>query len=154
MPLLALFLFGIVQFGIAYDMKQSVNSAAREGARMAAIPDEANVTYSTIRARVENSYDSLGSGTVDEVTVVVVEAVDPDDVLKTCTASGCTVTSPLPLPAPLPPITAGSVSPCTDLAGETVVVTVEKNHDITIPFFGVRPVTLQGRGEFRCEIDP
>ncbi len=30
-PLLTLFLFGIVQFGIAYDKKQSINSAAREG---------------------------------------------------------------------------------------------------------------------------
>ena len=30
-PLLTLFLFGIVQFGIAYDKQQSINSAAREG---------------------------------------------------------------------------------------------------------------------------
>lgn len=37
-PLLTLFLFGIVQFGIAYDLKQSVNSAAREGARYGALP--------------------------------------------------------------------------------------------------------------------
>ena len=53
LPLLSMLLFGIVQFGLAYDMKQSINSAAREGARMAAIPDEANVNYSTIHSRVD-----------------------------------------------------------------------------------------------------
>jgi Flp pilus assembly protein TadG len=36
-PLLTLFLFGIVQFGIAYDKQQSVNSASREGARLGAL---------------------------------------------------------------------------------------------------------------------
>ena len=137
-----MFLFGIVQFGLAYDKKQSINSAAREGARMAAIPDESNVTYSTIRSRVDDSFAGLGDGVVDELEVVVVDATNPSTVLKTCTASGC---SPATSPT--------SVSPCTDQAGETVVVTASEYHEITIPFFGVRNVTLTGKGEFRCEVD-
>jgi Flp pilus assembly protein TadG len=141
-PLLTLFVFGIVQFGLAYDMKQSINSAAREGARMAAIPDEDNVTYGTIRARVDSSFASLASGTVDDVEVQVVRAANPSAILRTCTGSGCT-------PATTPP----AASPCSGLPGETVVVTVTERHDITIPFYGVRRVDLVGRGEFRCEID-
>ncbi len=142
LPMLSMFLFGIVQFGLAYDAKQSINSAAREGARMAAIPDEVNVTYSTIHSRVDSSFANLQSDVVDSVTVVVVKATAPSTVLRTCTATGCT-----------PLTTPSSVSPCTGRPGETVVVTAVKKHDITIPFFGVRPVELTGRGEFRCEID-
>ncbi len=142
LPLLSMLLFGIVQFGLAYDMKQSINSAAREGARMAAIPDEANVNYSTIHSRVDASFAGMQTGGVDSVSVVVVRANAPHTVLKTCTATGCT---PLTTPA--------SVSPCSGVPGETVVVTAVEKYDITIPFFGVRPVDLTGRGEFRCEID-
>lgn len=60
-PLLTLFLFGIVQFGLAYDKKQSINSAAREGARTAAIPvNDAD----TVVAAVEGSFQALGEGGV------------------------------------------------------------------------------------------
>lgn len=141
-PLLALFLFGIVQFGLAYDMKQSINSAAREGARMAAIPDEANVTCSTISGRVSSTFNSMQTTPIDLLRVVVVDATNPAITRKTCTAAGCT-----------PASTPASASPCSGQPGQTVVVTATKKHDITIPFFGVLPVDLVGRGEFRCEID-
>ncbi len=86
-----MFLFGIVQFGMAYDAKQSINSAAREGARMAAIPDEANVTYSTIRDRVNSSFANLQSercrfGHRSWSS----RRPHRGTVLKTCTATGCT----------------------------------------------------------------
>lgn len=146
-PLLTVFLFGIVQFGIAYDKKQSINSAAREGARMAAIPEEPSganpgVRYSTILSRVNASFEGIGDDDIDELTIVVVNATPPNGTLKTCTETGCT-------PASSP----ASVSPCTNHPGQTVIVTATKEHDITIPFFGVKPVTLTGKGEFRCEID-
>lgn len=134
-PILTLFLFGIVQFGIAYDMKQSVNSAAREGARMAAIPDDANVLYSFIRARVDASFNSLDSEPVGEVLIDVIDAADPNRaVLESFDEDS-------------------DGTPCGGYPGETVVVTVIQPHRITIPFFGVRDVDLSGRGEFRCEID-
>jgi Flp pilus assembly protein TadG len=141
-PLLTLFLFGIIQFGLAYDMKQSINSAAREGARMAAIPDEVNVTYSSIDSRVASTFNSMQTAPIDQLTVVVVDSTNPAITRKTCTTSGCT-------PASVPV----SVSPCTGQAGQTVVVTATKKHDVTIPFYGVLPIELVGRGEFRCEID-
>ena len=148
LPLLSMFLFGIVQFGLAYDMKQSINSAAREGARMAAIPDEptptnTGVTYAGIRSRVDSTFNSVQSASVDSLTVEVVPAANPDATpIRTCTASGCT-----------PATSPASQSPCTSTPGETVVVTATKVYDFTIPFVGLKAVTLTGRGEFRCEID-
>lgn len=74
LPLLVLFLFGIVQFGIAYDKEQSINSAAREGARAAAIPV---TTVAQIRAVVDSSYQSVSSsGAV--TTVITVNGVPYD----------------------------------------------------------------------------
>lgn len=128
LPLLALFLFGIVQFGLAYDQKQSVNSAAREGARTAAIPDD-TVTYAAIEARVNSSFDALGADTVDSVTV---EIVDPSNGTAT---------------------PASATNPCGGNAGETVRVTAVKNFSGEIPFFGTITRPLTGTGEFRCEID-
>lgn len=64
---LTLFLFGIIQFGIAFDKNQSINSAAREGARSAAIPV---TTVADIQNAVENSFQGLVDGTVT-VTVTV-----------------------------------------------------------------------------------
>ena len=140
MPILAMFLLGIVQFGMAYDAKQSINAAAREGARLAAIPAEPSgadpgTTYEAIAEQVTAVFGEPP----DTITVTV---HDPGVTLpvRTCTDAGCTPTS-----AP------ASASPCTGQAGRTVVVTATRDHDLTIPFVGVRVVTLTGRGEFRCE---
>jgi len=133
LPILALFLFGIVQFGLAFDQKQSINSAAREGARMAAIPDDATVNYTTVVARVNASFNSLASDTVDTVTI---EIIEPDD------SSLLETIDP-----------ADTESPCKDWAGKTVRVTVVNEFVGTIPFFGTLERDLTGTGEFRCEID-
>lgn len=131
-PLLAMFLFGIVQFGLAFDQKQSINSAAREGARTAAIPD-ATVTYTAVEARVNDSFDSLSADTVDSVTVEIIEP-STSAVIDTVTASD-------------------TDSPCEGWAGKTVRVTVTKKFVGTIPFVGTIEPDLKGTGEFRCEVD-
>lgn len=133
LPLLALFLFGIVQFGLAYDQKQSINSAAREGARTAAIPDD-SVDYDAVVARVNASFDSLSSDTVDTVMIEIIDASDGTTVLRTVNQ-------------------ADADSPCENHPGETVRVTAVNNFQGTIPFFGVLNRNLTGTGDFRCEID-
>lgn len=132
-PLLTLFLFGIVQFGLAYDMKQSINSAAREGARTAAIPDDPTITYDTVVARVNESFSSIASDTVDSVTIEIINP-STSTVIETI-ASG------------------NPDSPCTGHPGMTVRVTVVNEFVATIPFFGTIEPDLTGTGEFRCEID-
>lgn len=134
LPLLMLFLFGIVQFGIAYDMKQSINSAAREGARAAAIPDN---DFAHIEAVTRSSFD----GIADDATVtVVVKNNSPlfpyDSSIGTPPSTGAPCHDPDP----------------TDLTlAGNVVVTASVEYTLTIPFFGTRDLTLTGQGEFRCE---
>ena len=125
-PLLSMFLFGIVQFGLAYDKKQSINAAAREGARTGAIPVN---TVSTIKSSVENSFDGLLDGTVTTRVYVIPNTSTP------IIGSGL----------------ADSAKPCEANEGKLVVVVAEVDHELTIPFFGSPLLTLEGRGEFRCE---
>ena len=122
-PLLTLFLFGIVQFGLAYDKKQSINSAAREGARAGAIPTK---TVQNIRDTVESSYD----GTIlDDVAVTTKVYLDSTSSAELGVAD----------------------KPCEGNAGRTVIVYATVPHVLTIPFFGAPTLTLEGKGEFRCE---
>lgn len=127
-PVLALFLFGIVQFGLAYDQKQSINSAAREGARRAAIAD-ASVTNQSIKDRVEDSFDGLGASGTPTVSVFIVDPVTGT------------------------PTAANGDNPCGPNGGKTVRVQAVINFEGTIPFFGAINRPLEGAGEFRCEID-
>lgn len=122
-PILAIFLFGIVQFGLAYDKKQSINSAAREGARAGAIPTK---TVQNIRDTVNTSY----AGTL---------------------LDGEVVTTRVYLDSTSSAELGSSTKPCENNAGRTVVVYSTVPHELTIPFLGAPMLTLKGKGEFRCE---
>ncbi|MDZ7676002.1 MAG: TadE family protein [Acidimicrobiales bacterium] len=133
LPLLCALLFGIVQFGLAYDRKQSVNSAAREGARLAGL--EAS-TFLEITDRARSTYDiAAASSEPPEV-----EVLDGDENSYGTRASG-----------------GGSSGvqtnmPCSETEGdEYVVVIVRSGYDFTIPFYGPAPADITGRAEFRCE---
>ena len=138
-PILSMFLFGIIQFGIAYDMKQSINAAAREGARTAAIPANDFV-------EIEQATRSAFQGLVDDATITV----KVENKTAGFVYSGERTD-------PHGSVTGDSGSPCEDsnpsdahLPGN-VVVTATVQHKLTIPFVGAPTLTLKGQGEFRCE---
>jgi Flp pilus assembly protein TadG len=56
LPLLILLVFGIVQFSIAYNRAQGLHAAAREGARLASLPQ---TTQSAISARVASALSGV-----------------------------------------------------------------------------------------------
>lgn len=125
LPLLSMFLFGIVQFGLAYDKQQSINSAAREGARTGAIPD---TTRNEIDQAVQDSFLGADDSWADNngsVSIVVVDSANVD-------------------------VGAGD-PPCEGQEGNTIIVTASVDHVLTIPFVGAPTLTLKGEGEFRCE---
>ena len=127
-PLLSMFLFGIVQFGIAYDKKQSINSAAREGARLGALE---TTDVSEIRDRAVGAYISAASGPDPTVTVTGVIVGPPAQAVPFASGDGpCASTTP---------------------KYDFVRVSVMTPYDITIPFFGVQPITIDAEAEFRCE---
>ena len=88
-PVLVMLLFGLVEFGVAYDRQQALTGSAREGARAASI----GRNQTQIEARVN---EALGGTNFDHAVTVVV-SIDPAPGLSTVgpcdeTNSGATVT--------------------------------------------------------------
>src|SRR5436190_21168855 len=69
LPLLILLVFGIVEFSIAYNHQQGLHAAAREGARVASLPQ---TTTSEVVSRVKSALSGVLSNTdIDKVTITV-----------------------------------------------------------------------------------
>jgi Flp pilus assembly protein TadG len=66
LPLLILLVFGIVQFSIAYNRQQGLHAAAREGARIASLPQ---TLQSEITTRVNDSLTGITFESSPTVTV-------------------------------------------------------------------------------------
>lgn len=66
LPLLILLVFGIVQFSLAYNRQQGLHAAAREGARIASLPQ---TTQSEITSRVTSSLDGVPFSTAPTITI-------------------------------------------------------------------------------------
>ncbi|HEX5615890.1 MAG TPA: TadE/TadG family type IV pilus assembly protein [Acidimicrobiia bacterium] len=90
LPLLVLLVFGIIEFGVNFDRKIGVNSAAREGARAAIVgnapgcdataPD--TLTAAEIKCFVQ---DRLGLSDSDvEVEVIAASGSEIGDPIKVC----------------------------------------------------------------------
>lgn len=161
-PLLTLFLFGIVQFGIAYDKQQSMNSAAREGARLGALASSSLADLST---RAAEAYDASAAPGADPTILVsggttagaatpvgvrcpngtyrtpTLSAADDD-----CVSGGAMSNTDANDPELMP---CGSTT--NPPAYEFVRVRTSSPYDITIPFFGVMAVDIDSEAEFRCE---
>ena len=66
LPILVLFLFGIVQFAIVFNRQQAVHAAAREGARLASLPQ---TDQTEIDQRVTDALVGVPLGNVPTITV-------------------------------------------------------------------------------------
>jgi Flp pilus assembly protein TadG len=99
LPLLIVLVFGIVEFSIAYNHKQGLHAAAREGARLASLPTS---TQADIQDRVNSALQGVISGT-PTITISVAgdSTVDPpcqDHIGDTVVV---TVSAPFDLDIPL-----------------------------------------------------
>jgi len=56
LPILIVLVFGIIQFGIAFNRVQGLHAAAREGARTASIPTN---TAADVQARIDESLAAM-----------------------------------------------------------------------------------------------
>ncbi len=59
LPVLLLLLLGVVEFGLAFNAKQAVTNAAREGARLAVVNDPA-ITADSVTTSIETSLARAG----------------------------------------------------------------------------------------------
>jgi hypothetical protein len=65
-PVLILLVFGIVQFSITYNRQQGLHAAAREGARLASLPQ---TTTSEITDRVHDALDGIPLDSPPEIRI-------------------------------------------------------------------------------------
>lgn len=89
-PLLLTMLFGIIEFGYAFTARQALVTAAREGARLAAMPGEASAeTDAQIEAAINEYLNPLGltthtttitHSTVDDPTETIEVTIPYEDV--------------------------------------------------------------------------
>lgn len=66
LPILVLLVFGIVQFSLAYNRQQGLHAAAREGARIASLPD---TTSTEISDRVTDSLNGITFQSTPDIDV-------------------------------------------------------------------------------------
>lgn len=137
LPVLVLFLFGIIQFGLAFNRSQGMHAAAREGARLASIGADLDDVESMVGAALD--------GTVVNAADVTIEVrrygdgIDPTD--KTLGVL----------------MVLGVEAACNGTAAaHSVRVDVEitrnvSDYAITIPLWGSSTQTFPSDGIFRCE---
>jgi hypothetical protein len=66
LPLVMLFIAGIVEFGRAWNIKQAVTDAAREGARYAVVQDSTILSTDDVKAKIE---ERLGLAGIETSTI-------------------------------------------------------------------------------------
>ena len=100
LPLLVLLVFGIVQFSIAYNRQQGLHAAAREGARLAALPQ---TTSGDVVSHVQSALQGvLSPSDISKVTITVTPSgSQPCDSAPPGTHVVVTVSAPDQLSIPL-----------------------------------------------------
>jgi Flp pilus assembly protein TadG len=74
LPLILFFIAGVVEMGRAWNIKQAVTDAAREGARYTVVKDDAVPTPADVQAKIE---ERLALAGITESTIGITSA-DPD----------------------------------------------------------------------------
>jgi Flp pilus assembly protein TadG len=76
LPLVLLFIAGIVEMGRAWNIKQAVTDAAREGARYTVVQDDAITTTDQVKAKIE---ERLSLASIDTAgATITFSSADPD----------------------------------------------------------------------------
>lgn len=129
LPLLLLFLFGIITFGIVFAQNLALGNGARQAARLGAV--EGN-TCAEIWAEAQDNATSVGMTGADVDISVTRVGTGP-------ALTGCDETS--------------TVEPCDDSQpGQSLRVQVAFASPVMVPVAGLPDeIDLEGSGEFRCE---
>jgi hypothetical protein len=140
--LLFLILFGVIQFGIAYNRVQGLNSAGREGSRAASI----GVPISGVVSRVKQAQSLFQAA---DVTVDIEYSNNDGSTWTTvCSVGGtpCNAQNTTPCPAPCAP---GSLIKVT--ARVSSLGAVGAKYAIAIPLWANWRIGYTGVGTFRVD---
>lgn len=130
LPLLVLFVFGIIQFGLAFFRAQGMEAAVREGGRVAAIGLDGEDIYAAVRNGV-----GLVPIAPDHVEVCITDVEAGDELCGT---------------------TSSDLSGYTGCASETVRVAARVTnpdaYGLMIPFGPMTSLDFASEAHFRCEV--
>jgi Flp pilus assembly protein TadG len=144
LSVLLLFVFVVIQFGIAYNRNQGIAAASREGARVASV----GASEADIGARVRNALSLFDP---NDVLVRIDYSTDdgasyPGGNLICDDASGSNRCNQTTAPVPCGTAQTGNLVRVTaTVPGST------GRYAIIIPLWGNHNVTFTGVGVFRCE---
>lgn len=125
-------LFGIIQFGIAYNRAQGLQAGAREGARLASVAADVGSVTTRVRAAQSLFTEADVSVKIESSTnngsswSVVCTACSTASTTKACGAVGT-------------------------LVRVTATVAASPSYAIVIPLWGNVEITFTADGQFRCE---
>lgn len=143
--LLFMIVFGIIQFGLAYNRIQGLQASAREGARLGSLTD---TTRGAIITRIKDSVSIVNGdnlavpcpGTLGiESGCIQVFRVTGTSGNVTCPSASCVLQ------------TNDSDKPCSATDATRVVVNVKFRMRINIAFVSSFSPTVTGTGDFKCE---
>lgn len=145
LPILVLFVFGIIDFGVLFAQVLSLNNAARDAARFGVvrqIDGTSSRTCYDVLARARNQVGTL--------------ALTPDSVAVTVTLSGTTRCSiaagtPLPASANTPALQTAPCSGSVSGTGDQLQVQATTASTPIVPMPWATTFMLSGNGYFRCE---
>lgn len=140
LSLLLMFVFGTIQFGIAFNRNQGLQAAAREGARTASVGG----TQANVASRVRQAQSLFTSS---DIQVRIESSTDhgvtyPNTICDDATSGKCVATS--------------GQTPCGEagigsLVKVTATVPAMAKYAIFIPVWGNHHVRFSSIGVFRCE---
>jgi len=140
--LLLLILFGIIQFGIAYNRVQGLNSAGREGARAASI----GVPINGVVQRVK---DAASLFLPTDLTIAIDYSNDNGVNWTNVTTCSAPCNSPATTTSCPGPCQAGSLIRVTASTGATNAIRTK--YAIAIPLWASWKVDWSGQGLFRVD---
>jgi Flp pilus assembly protein TadG len=147
LSVLMLFVFGTIQFGIAYNRDQGLKAAAREGARIASVGG----TEDRIRARVEQAQSLFQPADIK----LKIDYSRNNGVSWTAPNGGMvcddTTNTPHPCTQTLAPTPCGEAGVSHLVRVTAIVPGSTGKYAIVIPLWGNANITFSASGVFRCE---
>jgi Flp pilus assembly protein TadG len=147
-PILLLLVFGIIAFGIVFSGWLATSNAAREAARSGVV---LNRTCNDIATSYLNA-SGRTLGLTTPITLTINRAGNSTYPGKACTTTIVPAGNTWAVSSTWTTGTSTTI-PCQSSgpAFDRLEVTATSPSRLTIPLWGDRPVTLTGKGVFRCE---
>jgi Flp pilus assembly protein TadG len=141
-PVLLLFVFGIIQFGMTFGQILALNNPSRQGARVGVVGMN---PCSAVVAQVQQG--SVGAiGATYPLNVTVTRAGIPLCTAKIESSGTTTISYTLPQ-------TSSTPTCPTQSSTQALTVTTKSTGTFTIPpFFFIKNFTVTGSGVFQCEL--